>query len=372
MMGMLVAISLGLSSLVLRELEITKITLDKGKAYFAAEAGLERTLLALKENLPGWQGDLSGNFEQANSNYQVELKNRCKTFPCFDPEEFDVNSAPERALYYQLDLNESVNIPLFVVEGGEVFNVEDFNVQFWSPLNKASDFNFESDFDISSWDVLRWKVYGVDKFNNFPETISDFTAVSLLGLGEDGGEFEGSTDAQNPSWFGTVSCSNQNDRVTDRINCNPYVDLVDNAALEAEFDYVEGQADAIFSGICDHTEAREFYSYGSVNGSRKLETEDIRYCYPIKQFLSEHTLNYLSLTNLVNPNVFSPRLELEEKQAKQKLYVRVELFGGQTSRQTSVIKSVGRAGDVVNALEMQVRDGQLMPVFNLSLYDTGE
>ncbi len=179
MMGMLVAISLGLSSLVLRELQITKIAIDKGRAYFAAEGGVERALLALKENLPGWQGDLDGQFEEGRSEYEVDLKNRCSTFPCLDPEEFELNSAPEKALYYQMGLNESINIPLFVVENGQVFNVKDFTVQFWSPINKASDFKFESDFDINSWDVLRWKVYGVDKFNGFSETISDFTADSL-------------------------------------------------------------------------------------------------------------------------------------------------------------------------------------------------
>ena len=54
-MGVLVAIGLALSSLVFRELVITKEFLDAGRAYYTAESGVEIALYAIENHLPGWQ-----------------------------------------------------------------------------------------------------------------------------------------------------------------------------------------------------------------------------------------------------------------------------------------------------------------------------
>ena len=54
-MGLLLTVSLLISSLILRENRIVKDLLDSGKAYYAAESGVELSLFGLYNELPGWE-----------------------------------------------------------------------------------------------------------------------------------------------------------------------------------------------------------------------------------------------------------------------------------------------------------------------------
>ena len=141
-MGVLVSVALALSNLIFRELIITKEFLDAGKAYYSAESGVEIALYALESKLPGWEPNEDGIveynvYEDLNGKY--ELKNRCSSFPCFDPDEYDTNAVQGKDLKYfygVLDKNESIQIPLFIVESNaDIIPVGDFTVEFYATFD---------------------------------------------------------------------------------------------------------------------------------------------------------------------------------------------------------------------------------------------
>lgn len=366
-MGLLITVSLLISSLVLRENRVVKNLLSSGRAYYAAESGVELSLYGLYHQLPGWEPIDEGYLIAGISDDSVveyRMDNRCETFPCVDSRfsfdrQADLDEELARTFYYQLDLNETVSLPLFVVDedGAEILNVDDFTVEFFTPLNVREHLNLELNPDkIKGWDILRWKIIGLEDGTDATETISDFTAVS------------NGTDAVGPSWFGTVSCNEFPGRVVPKIICRPY-------AVEDVREVIAEDGTTVFSGICSNTQAREFYDYVGGVEDRVIEEENIAECYPIEQFLDNHHLNYLTLTNLFNPSVLKESLRPDMKEALSKLYIRVELFGdGQGGDQTvaefAEIESNGYSGDTKQSLSVFVRRDSFMPVFNFSLYST--
>lgn len=356
------AISLALSSLILREIRSTKETIDSGRAYYAAESGIEKALHGLHNNLPGWEtqdkkyvpSKISDD-NQTVAEYRVD--NTCSAYPCLDGS-YDKSTAPsdDYTVYYDvLDLNESITIPLF---NGNI-SVQDFTVEFYP--NFSID-NFDPKVkkqlgnNLSSWDILRWKIFGIYRSNSDPkvtESISDFTASANLSSSL-------STNAKFPSWFGTDNCSAMSNRYTTEIKCLPYGGAPDEIKIGAE----ESKS---FTGICENTKAREYYLY---NGTRELDPENIQACYPIEQFLTKHDYNYLTLTNMMNPSVFDPGLTAEQKQILSKIYYRVELGAGKTVREYADLSANGYSGNSKQSINVKVKRGSFMPVFNFSLYST--
>ncbi|MEK7126930.1 MAG: pilus assembly PilX N-terminal domain-containing protein, partial [Patescibacteria group bacterium] len=293
-MGILIAVSLALSSLIFREVRITRSFIDSGQAYYSAESGVEVALYGLNTQLPGWQFEDGGDYKSFKVDDgmktvgEVNLKNSCKAYPCFDEDEFDVNGSNGKKpllkeFYDVIDLNESINIPLFVVKNGEdgilaEIPVKDFTVEFYSEFNPTQHLKFNMGVGafLSGWDVLRWKVFGIRNEAPFvTESVSDFTALSALN-GSD------ATNSALPSWFGTVDCDDpnrvlQDGRYSAEITCAPYA--------------------AHIEGICSNSQAREYYSYtySGDGDDRSVGSEDIKSCYPIENFLDSHKLNYLSL-----------------------------------------------------------------------------
>lgn len=373
-MGVLMAVSLLVSSLVLRENRVVKDLWDSGKAYYAAESGTELALFGVKTELPGWQPNaLDGEYRVAaiddDTVFEYRVDNRCSGFPCFEEDDYDFEVNEDmsedlaREFYYVLDLNETLSIPLFVVsaDGQEVLDVSDFRVQFFSELDVKNDLAVEIlDGDINGWDVLRWKILGLEPGDEVTETISDFTAFS------DG------TNAKKPSWFGSVDCGRPGE-LDPGVRCLNYqsVRTVGGQGVASGLDISE-----TLTGLCMQTEAREFYNYSGALNDREIEQEDIFDCYSIKTFLQNHTLNYLTLTNFFNPAVLEPGLSPDKKEAVSKLYVRVELFaddqglGGETVREFAEIESHGYSGDNKQSLSVLLRKDGVMPVFNFSLYST--
>jgi len=388
-MGVLIAISLALSSLVLRELKTTKEVIDSGRAFYAAESGIEVALYKLNNNLPGWETPEKNYLpfevdEERLAVGEYRVNNTCNAYPCFD-EEFEVSEEfkPPLVAYYDLlDLNETITIPLFVVREGpggvvERVEVEDFTVEFFAKFRPLEHFrqDVKDAFNISEssagrlygWDIMRWKVFGISNDNGGTETISDFTALSTFNEADEDGNYQ--TDAAEPSWFGSVACQQGGgDRYTDEIMCNPYYSTVTQGPIEV------GNQEALRLNICDNTQAREHYVY--ING--EVSVVD---CYSIRDFLAGHRLNYLTLTNLMNPSVFRDDLSKVQTRALSQLYFRVELFGsgeqtltgvtgGETVREFASITSNGYSGDSKQTIKVKIRRGSFMPVFNFSLYST--
>lgn len=371
-MGVLIAISLILSSLILREIRITKDLIDSGKAYYAAESGIEMALYGLNNNLPGWQPRYKffEVDEENNAVGEYKVDNRCNSYPCFESG-FDLNGVPTKEFYDVLDLNEAITIPLFIAEDdGTVKDVENFTVEFFAPFNPSEHLNISEE-NLYGWDVLRWKIFGIRNQEDaeVTETISDFTAVNMVNNARDSEYFM--TNSSKPSWFGTISCSQSLDaeqeksRYAPDIVCIPYFMGSPSGEL-VEIDPEEfGQVSKIFAGSCSQTEAREYYAYQHIGDERKLIS--ISGCYFIYNFLREHKLNYLSLTNLINPAVFKTGVD---KEALSKLYFRVELFTDQTVREFADITSDGYSGKTKKSINVKIKRGSFMPVFNFSLYST--
>lgn len=381
-MGVLITVSLLLSRLVFKEIREIGLAIEGGRAYYSAESGVELAMLNLENNLPGWSTE-NREFNIADElRGEFSVKNTCSTYPCFD-EGYDVSNAPPEAFYDYLDLNESITIPLFVVdEEGQIINAEGFNVQYYAPFNVQRDLDIESgSFNLAGWDILRWKIFGkYDPAGQVrdlgpTESIGDFTAVSTVSQGVVSTSEEKisyGNIAEFPSWFGTERCNSRSasERVTDKIKCIPY--FINNA-INVQNSLDTGQEASLYAGICSASEAREYYEYA---GKEELRSEDIHSCYPIADFLKSHSLNYLTLTNLMNPAVFKST-NPDVKQMLSRLYFRVELFGSninpeanKTVREYAVIKSNGYSKSSLQTIEASVRRGEFLPVFNFSLYST--
>lgn len=401
-MGVLIAVSLILSSLIFREVRITGDIVDSGKAYYAAESGIEIALFELENNLPGWgtenkDGDPAYLALQLDEEFdavgEYKVDNSCNAYPCFDPD-VDHKNAPASAYYSYLDLNESVTIPLFVMENGQEKPVQEFTVQFYAAFD-LDDLNLQnanSD-KLSGWDILRWKLFGIYDGPNVvgdaivTETISDFTAISTYRQDQLPSTFDLEVPdfgniPSDPSWFGSVDCDNQPGRDNNDIQCNPYVEdvyaepayftnkLYEDATSDQEEEIQQsGYESGILVGQCTNTEAREVYVYG---GDGKIDdSDDIKECYPIGDFLDTHRLNYLVLTNLMNPAVIKDTFSPSQKSLLSRLYYRVEVFGDdEVVREFAQIESNGYSGDIKQSIDVQIKRGSFMPVFNFTLYST--
>jgi len=389
-MGVLIAVSLVLSSLVLREIRVTAGVLDGGRAYYAAESGVEVALYNLNNELPGWETEGKKYVPiQLDDDYRVvgeyRVDNTCTAYPCFDGD-FDQKSAETdlSSFYDVLDLNQSITIPLFVVKNinGVKTNVpvDHFSVEFYANFNPRTDFKINDPKALnflSSWDVLRWKIYGINKILKRTDSISDFTALSMVDLGGDDEEFP--TNRELPAWFGTISCSEipDGDRYTSKISCGKYAELYGSDDIEIV--KTKGQEANVYAGTCGPTKAREFYEYA---GTDKLQA--IVPCKPIESFLKAHEFSYLTLTNLMNPAVFKNAsqpggfTELE-RLSKSKIFYRIELYaapsagelaGNEIVREFADITANGYSGKSKQSISVKMQRGSFMPVFNFSLYST--
>lgn len=397
-MGVFIAVSLALSSLILREVRITKSFIDTGQAYYSAESGIELALYGLNTRLPGWQPSGPSYDEDGFQSFSVDadkntvgefsLENRCSAYPCFDEEEFDFsgirNLGQARYFYDVLDLNESLTIPLFVSDQAApngVKDVEDFVVEFFSPLNPREHLEFGSKGEIDGWDVLRWKLIGVRKDNdasggeNQTETISDFNSVAMIDSASNDEEERIRTNAERPSWFGTQSCNAKNgDQDVFGNRYYPGIQCIEYSYKGMKIDTSQfDQLSKINTEICPQHMAKEFYVYDYFGGEKTISRVDN--CYPIKNFLANHTLNYLILTNMVNPAVLKDEY-YNEREKLSRLFFRIELGSpssgevAETVRPVANITANGYAGKSKQTINVKIARGSFLPVFNFSLYST--
>jgi hypothetical protein len=369
-MGVLIAISLALSTLILSEARSTKELIDAGRAYYAAESGIEEALYYLDTELPGWEGaDVNIGEVGERAVFSYEVKNKCNAYPCFDEKEYALGAMYAHNFYDVLELNETITIPLFTVnQDSEVEPVRYFTVEFFTIFNPMTDLVFSE--GISGWDVLRWKVFGLWQSNDdgsyHTEALHDFTAVSAARNSDDGSEFL--TNAAVPSWFGTHSCSEggipeiEGNRITEKIVCQPYKSIA-YASSEDEMEFT----------ICTQQQSRDYYLY---SGDEFISKQS---CYPIDTFMDRHQvgtgggggtgLNYLSLTNLMNPSMLNSD-NFDDVIAASDIYFRVETYDKDTVREFAQVISDGYSGDVKQSISVEIKRDSYMPVFNFSIYST--
>jgi hypothetical protein len=348
--SLIMLIALGVAQLITGDLRTASEFVQDGKALYMAEAGLERGMLSLKGQLPGFKPkDLSVNVPAVNAlgdeglTYQVSFQTQSTDVPHVDPDA--IGELNKLDAYLPLLQQHSVAIPLFTVkEDGTAVTVKNFLVKYFVPFKtKVVGLNIQ---DI---DFFRWKIVGVNKDTNKAESIGDFTSVADY------------ASAEKPNCFGTSI-----GEVAD--------EAIDGGCIA---DSVKKVTD---SQNCNYSEARSYYQYvKNPNFDNSVELLEAK-CYAISAFLEHHKQSYLVLTNFVNQNIIQA-LNSDAQSALSRIYYRV-VSTDPVLRDKVIVQSTGSAGGVLGLgggaglgaarqdLDIQIAGDAFLPVFNFSIYRT--
>lgn len=379
-MGVLLTLTLGLSGLIVREIRQTADIVSAGRAYFAAEAGMENALFDLAENLPGYEEQAVYPEEGTSDeflNYSYSIGNKGDMYPFF-PSDLPVFLGPDEAItkdalydlrpeltYNVLPLNQSVTIPLYTVdENGKVNDIEQFLVQYYvnfdhERLNeiKINAPGGQRSIKLDDFDILRWKVFGnpcragncADADYLKTDAISDFYPATE-NVSED-----------RPVCIGTPSMLSQAG-----VNC--FAPVIQNVIKVGEYAKVEDipwqSAGFSFARQCYLSEVSDA-SVGSLKGEAIMETCNI------DRFIQTHTRNYLTLTNMTNPDMIAINPETTPQYAN--IYYRIITPGDEENsivREYADIRADGYAGGLSQSIDAKLRLSSFLPVFNFSLYRT--
>lgn len=348
-MGVLMTLALGLSNLVVREVGITRDIVNSGKAYFAAEAGIETAFLELHQNLPGYEQDM--RFDEEDLKFDYEIQNRTKTIPYIDTEIINpaIVEANPRMTFNVLRRQESISIPLFVTgDDGDPIDVTNFRVEYYIAQDAISP-QF-SEIKQEHLDMLRWKITG---FKQIPETMG-ITRILTESIGDYLPTISGSSEGA-PTCFGTQGALRD--------------------FLYNDIRYAGGICkEAMHGRIYDH--AREAYTYNILpTGDGGFEYRTVAHSeynpMTITKFLREHDYNYLTITNVFNPSMLKGVSDFEREQ-NARIYYRIIIPDDNeyTIREFAKITSTGYFGNLQKRIEAFISPDKFMPVFNFSLYRT--
>ncbi len=414
MLGVLMTMTLGISTLVLKEIRVTQSIVDANKAYYAAEAGVEDALLALSDSLPGKEprGELAADPNDEidpSFSYGYSTSNRTDSIPGFPQgqpifvdrvagvdggqinADCQISNARNpmaiaysrqqvyedcpKATYRKLGLNETHIIPLYSAEddGDSTVSVNDFLIEYYLNLRDGSDlYGPLQGMKLEEFDVLRWKIYGkplVDSGVQRTESIADFYP----------GVTNNSPD--RPVCIGTdaniraVSGAKAETCVFPSLSPKP-PKLGENTDL---------------SDVTLWSAARECYQTDAgvaVTGGALIKGTtigDATGCQ-MRDFIDNHKENYLILTNMVNPNVAGiANLKDPSQLARADIYYRVlarrdtQAEAGSAGQEAPKLvkdfaeissRGFSAAGTVTKSLDVRYKAPGFLPVFNFSLYRT--
>ncbi len=365
-MGVLMTLALGLSSLVMREIRITSDIVNSGRALYAAESGVESALLDINQKLPGFEkedkmidGELLVNNDsfdiEENLSFDYSINNRTKSVPFVDTEvinkEIAINN-PKQYLYNVLELNDTITIPLFIQnEDGSVENVTDFRVEYFIDDVIAQEWKYQVQNQYI--DMLRWKITGINSGTELGNVCSKYYDPNPDKLTTESiGDYLPVLDVSHseyPSCFGTKKGSVTDDKsgITYNENCA----------------FLWKWAREAFVFQVDENGVARTVKY----------TDDADTFNPvtIKEFLNCHNTNYLSLSNIMNPQ-FLKGLSDFERRNNAKIYYRILIPNDNeyTTRDFAKIKSTGNFRNLRKQIEAFIKPDTFMPVFNYSLYRT--
>lgn len=393
-MGVLITMTLGLSSLVIREIRQTADLVAAGKAYYAAEAGIEHALYDLTVNLPGYETGEDGKqpdykvVQDDDLEYQYKISNKGDAIPFFsetEPIYISEDGAVSRATLYEdysertynvLPLNGSVTIPLFVDDGGKPVDVDDFLIQYYVDFKIDPDFLGGDTYDwdeqtrkdvLTKFDILRWKVFGNPRYTDpdfsRTEAISDFFPASSI------------AGPKSPVCIGSSM-----DLATDSdYDCVLPIDFTNLLYLKKKFDDSTGVTESevdVKTLNRGWSYARECYlkDSGNITGSPTGNDGIMEEC-TISSFIDNHQRNYVTLTNIINPDIVGiTNTALRDSRAN--IYWRIVTRKGDNEpklvRQFADIKADGYSsgGSVKQSIDAKVGMSSSLPVFNFSLYRT--
>ncbi len=385
-MGILLTLTLGLSALVIREIRQTGDIVAAGKAFYAAEAGVENALLNLHENLPGYQtknlkeADDEGWIENEDEslNYRYRIRNQGDTYPYFDADQpvylnpgigitkkYLYDTYP-KSTYNILGLNQTVTIPLFVACGdGNFKDVKNFVLQYYVDFDLDLENLFAGKIAIQDFDILRWKLFGE------PIVPDDTSGITRTHAISDFYPAHGNDGPDQPVCIGSD------------------IDLVTERCFIPVAQQVDSETN-VTGDILDKSWsfARECYTKDAGLGvGVTLSESGIQKGCSIKNFMDTHKKNYLTITNVVNPDIIGID-DAAIRTARANIYYRIvtrkndtlqPLCPGETAsdedvmvREAAAISSDGFAngGKVKQSIDVQLKLNSFLPVFNFTLFRT--
>lgn len=409
MLGVLMTLVLGISTLVIREIGVTQSIVDANKAYYSAEAGVENALLALSQNKPGFEPTTQPVLFPAvpadaspydpNFKYDYSISNTSDNVPGFPDDKpifvepalvdggsdgmvvdcklsdakspfalaytkADVYSKCVRATFRKLPLNQTDIIPLFTADGAGTKEVDDFLVEYYLNIKNGSGLWGEfTGLPLNQFDVLRWKIYGQPKSGGDvqrTESIADF----YPGIENNG--------PNSPVCIGTYSAIGGADGCL-----YPSLSKAPPGVLPPGTE---------LNDVTLWSAARECYQTDAgvaVTGGALIKgtTQGDAAGCSMRDFIDNHKENYLILTNMVNPNIVGiSNIHDPSQLARADIYYRVVARKAKPGepKAPGLVKDFAdisaqgyaAAGRVVKSLEVQYKAPGFLPVFNFSLYKT--
>ncbi len=181
-MSILLTLSVGVSNLLMGTMRDGRLLIEKTKAWYAAESGIETAMLKIADNPPGFEEQKDTELD-VSTNYSYEIHATSSVVP-----KKEVYETPnESDKYANLSLSQSVIIPLFVGDKPEN-TVKKFRVDYYL----APELNLGGAHIYEDLDILRWKIFGIAPDGKM-EIINEFVPLT------------GGNSASTPSCFGTGS-----------------------------------------------------------------------------------------------------------------------------------------------------------------------
>jgi hypothetical protein len=392
-MAILMTITLGLSTLVVSEIRQTGDVVAAGKAYYAAEAGMENALLDLHEHLPGYQTkniptDAEGwvTFTDDNLDYRYRIRNQGDSYPYFDSDEpvflqpgvgltvAQVKQLAPEATYNALPLHQTVTVPLFVDCGdGNYMDVKRFLLEYYVKFKLPPEISGK----LSAFDILRWKLFGQPSRAVMPGQSARTDAIS---------DFYPATDNASAT---LPVCIGSDHSMLDKYGCiAPVVNYSGDLPQDVpDWSKVTGAVGASFDAAWGA--ARECYtddSGGVVGSTVAGSDEKIQKNCSIGTFMEGHTKNYLTITNVVNPDIIdltNPdaqsraaniyyRVVAEKDPANQCPGASADSSSDVMVRESADISADGYANGktVTQSVNAKLKLNSFLPVFNFSLFRT--
>lgn len=434
-MGILMVLSLGLSRLIIGDVRSIRDQVDAGTAYYLAEAGIEKALLDLHQQLPGYQTKAEGDdlyFGEKDQQQKTNFKifNQTKVFPHRDGDEFNLNEkkATPAFFYNDLKLNESITIPLFSHDGekwrgsgkegtqGNVDNFKNFRLEYYVGYKGALNEGVGGEWILTNndVDVLRWKIFGINKETGETEALSDYFPVTdgsnakrpmCMGTKAESGKKLAQSISDNPI---ITECHNgkssdgryareyyknigpKDNRQIIHFTDSPPNKVYNNEAALAERKAklkLGRQVEAVENNPVVNpdrlvTDKKPQLLEGLVNPVVNLPKDRNLTPYPISQFMEEHDNVYLTITNIINTKVIKSVIDSESARKEiANIKYRLLVFPEEgdkddknTVREFATVKAEGFYNGVKQSIDAKVRMDQFLPVFTFSLYrtDSGE
>ena len=426
-MAILLTLTLSLSLLTVSEMRQTGDVVAAGKAYYAAEAGIENALLDLREHLPGFQtlgqakadaqGWISAKLEDPAKltdellSYDYRIRNQGDRYPYFDedkpyfltpgvgrPKEYLYESYPETT-YSVLPLNQTVTIPLFVAcpDGISYRDVTKFVLEYYVDFDTDPEkdilLDFSARFRLRDFDILRWKLFG--------------EPIAPNPVSEQAGNLNGPTRTEAISDFypalegdGPTSpvCIGSDLDLAKVEKCNfPVAQAVDiGSENPGDWNKFQG-SDSYISDIpdgmggwglareCTTSDAGNNLAGAEVSEDGTLKNGINKKGCSIQTFVMSHRKNYLTLTNVVNPDIIGMK-DPDKRPAKANIFYRLAVAPDNLNSQACKPDSAtdlmvrpyadisadgyARGGQIKQSIDARLKLNSFLPVFNFTLFRT--